>query len=115
MKSKVIVANKGNEIFIILVKENMECHFNFGTNDFFSLEDFKNLKKHPNRKLKHYAESPKYKKDLKETLDVVNNSKDYIEMCERFKKDFKSDRSYRIKEYDMELDKDATGIDLTNL
>jgi len=107
MKAKTIIAVKGQEIFIILIKENKECWFNFGTKDFFSIEDFKNLHKHPNSKIKHYATTPKFKKDYKQTENVINTSKDYLEINRKFIKDFKKDRGFKIKEQDLEVDENA--------
>ncbi len=110
MKAKGIVAIKGSEIFIIFIKINKEVYFNFGTNDWFTIEDFTNLHRHSNPKIKRHAESPKFKKDYKETLEVIETSKDYLEMNDRFVKDFKKDRGFRIKEFNLEVEDGATSF-----
>ena len=112
MKAKTLISTKGSEIFIILIREDMKCYFNFGTNDWFSIEEFKNLRKHPKAKLRHYAESPKFKRDYKETVDAINTSKNYIEIHDRFMKDFKQDRGQRIKSGDIEIEDGATSFQL---
>lgn len=104
MKAKAILTTKGREIFFIIVKENKDCLFNFGTNDWFTLEDFGNLHKHPNPKIKRHASTPKFKKDYKKTLEVVESSEDYLEIIQKFIKDFKKDRGIKIKEFDLEVD-----------
>lgn len=110
MKAKTLMSVKGGEIFIILIREDMKCYFNFGTNDWFGMEDFQNLHKHSNAKIKHYAESPKFKRDYKETIDVIETSKDYKEIYNRFYRDFKKDRGNRIKGGDIEIENGATSI-----
>lgn len=112
MKARGIFTIKGGEIIAILIKENRECYFNFGTNDWFSFEEFQNLHKHPNPKIKKHSESPKFRKDLKVTEKVIREGKDYVDICNKFQRDFKKDRGIRIKIIEMELDENATSFTL---
>lgn len=110
LNAHILTILKGNEIQVIVIREDKKCFISFGDENFFDIENLNNLKNiqklspKAKRRYEEWINSKKFKKDFNETIEVINNSKDYSEITEKFIKDYKKDRGNRIIKQDVELD-----------
>jgi len=111
IKARTITILKGNTLIMILVREDKEVFLNFGSEDWIDFKKiFEMKKKIKHQKYQEWIENPRQKKNFKETMEVIEKSKDYMEICEHFHKDFRKDRSARIAINDLEMETDKEKI-----
>lgn len=107
LKARTISILKGQQLIIILVREDKKVYMNFGSDDWIDfLQMFALQHSIKNQKYQQWVNNPHNKKNFQETLDVITNAGDYLEVCKHFVKDFKSDRGARIVTNDLELETD---------
>jgi len=95
----------GGELYFILIMEDKRVFLNFGDDNWFNVRELDNLKQlKDKRKYQQYLRSKKFKKNIAETIEIMDNSKDYEEITQKFIKDFKKDRGNRIIRNDAEID-----------
>jgi hypothetical protein len=95
LKANFLTILKGNSLIVILIREDKKVFFNFGDETWIDFDKLGKLNI-KNQRYKEYIESPKFKKQYKDTENIIKKSKDYLEITEKFKKDFKKDRSNKI-------------------
>jgi hypothetical protein len=104
LKADFITITKGHDLKVILVREDKYVSFNFGSEDWieFARMGRMDIK---NQKYQNFIKDKNFKKNYKQTQDVINNSKDYKEITQTFIKDFKKDRGNKIllNETEMEV------------
>jgi len=109
-KANFLTITKGNDIQIIVIREDKKCFICFGDDNFFDIEKLNKLKKikfkspRIQKKYEGWINSKSFKKNFKETLEVINKSKNYNEITEKFIKDYKKDRGNRIIKNKIVLD-----------
>jgi len=116
LKASFIVVIKKNEITNILVREDKRVWLNFGSDLWIEFQDLVNQKiftndSAKNKRYLNWINSPKFKRDYKQTIEVINNS-DWDGITKKFIADFKKDRGNRIWRQDIELDTDKSLSDL---
>lgn len=105
IKVSFIVVKKGSDLITILVREDKKVMFNFGSEEWIDFDRMGSLDI-KNQKYRRYIENPKFKKNHKETGEVILNN-DYKGIVEHFYKDFKKDRGNLIKVMGQEADIDG--------
>jgi len=104
-KVTFLTIKKGGELYFILIMEDKRVFLNFGDDNWFNVRELDNLKQlKDKRKYQQYLRSKKFKKNIEETIEIMDNSKDYEEITQKFIKDFKKDRGNRIIRNDAEID-----------
>jgi len=104
-KVTFLTIKKGGELYFILIMEDKRVFLNFGDDNWFNVRELDNLKQlKDKRKYQQYLRSKKFKKNIAETIEIMDNSKDYEEITQKFIKDFKKDRGNRIIRNDAEID-----------
>ncbi|HKL23633.1 MAG TPA: hypothetical protein VJ895_02680 [Candidatus Nanoarchaeia archaeon] len=109
-KAVFLTIVKGKELTLLLIKENKKVFMCFGDDNWFNFQELRNLKglsylkPSAKRKYEEWINSKKFKKDYKETEEVIENAVNYEEIIEKFIKDFKKDRGNRIWRNDTEID-----------
>ncbi|MFW6130840.1 MAG: hypothetical protein ACOC56_06600 [Atribacterota bacterium] len=111
LKASFLMIVKKGQNTNILIREDRKVWINFGSDlwiNFLKIKETKNLTKDKakNKQYIKWINSKKFKKDYKETIDVINNSSDWDEITKKFIQDFKKDRSNKIWRQDIELDTD---------
>jgi hypothetical protein len=96
---------KGNDLFTILVREDKKVMFNFGSEEWIDFDKMGKLNI-KNQKYVRYVENPRFKKDRKETEEIIKNN-DYKGIVSAFYRDFKKDRGNMITIQEQEADVDA--------
>ena len=96
-KVTFLTIKKGGELYFILIMEDKRVFLNFGDDNWFNVRELDNLKQlKDKRKYQQYLRSKKFKKNIAETIEIMDNSKDYEEITQKFIKDFKKDRGNKI-------------------
>jgi len=104
-KVTFLTIKKGGELYFILIMEDKRVFLNFGDDNWFNVRELDNLKQlKDKRKYQQYLRSKKFKKNIAETIEIMDNSKDYEEITQKFIKDFKKDRGNKIIRNDAEID-----------
>lgn len=103
LKANFITINKGHDLIVILVREDKRVYFNFGSEDWIDFTKMGRLDI-KNEKYQNFIKSKKFKKNYEETKNVIDTSKDYKEITQRFIKDFKKDRGSRVLLNEAELE-----------
>jgi len=104
-KVTFLTIKKGGELYFILIMEDKRVFLNFGDDNWFNVRELDNLKQlKDKRKYQQYLRSKKFKKNIEETIEIMDNSKDYEEITQKFIKDFKKDRGNKIIRNDAEID-----------
>lgn len=104
-KVTFLTIKKGGELYFILIMEDKRVFLNFGDDNWFNVRELDNLKQlKDKRKYKQYIKSKKFRKNIAETIEIMDNSKDYEEITQKFIKDFKKDRGNKIWRNDAEID-----------
>jgi hypothetical protein len=95
LKANWLTIKKGKDMKMILIREDKKVMFNFGSEEWidFNLMGNMDIK---NQKYQEHIKSPNFKKNYLETKKVIEISKDYEEITQKFIKDFKNDRGNRI-------------------
>jgi len=100
LKAIVITIIKGNNISLIMIQNDKKVFFNFGSEqwiDYEKIQDSKMKKMLKGHALKRYEDFLKgYKKDMIQTNKVIKESKDFIEIADKFYMDFRTDRGNKI-------------------
>ncbi len=104
-KVTFLTIKKGAEIYFILVMEDKRVFLNFGDENWFNVRELGNLDqlKHK-KKYKRYIQSKQFRKNIEETLEIMDNSNDSEEIIQKFIKDFKRDRGNKVWRNDAEID-----------
>lgn len=105
IKVSFIIIKKGNDLFTILVREDKKVMFNFGSEEWIDFEKIGKLNI-KNMKYNKYIENPRFKKDKKETEEIIKNN-NYKGIVNAFYKDFKKDRGNMITILEQEADVDV--------
>lgn len=104
IKLTFIIIKKGHDLITILVREDKKVMFNFGSEEWIDFDRMGSLDI-KDQKYRRYIENPKFKKNHKETEEVIKNN-EYKEIINHFYKDFKRDRNNLIKVIEQEADVD---------
>lgn len=104
-KVTFLTIKKGGEVYFVLVMEDKRIFLNFGDDNWFNvreLGDLNSLK--DKKKYQKYIESKDFKKNIRETLEIMDSSKNSEEIIQKFIKDFKKDRGNKVWRNDAEID-----------
>jgi len=100
LKAIVITIMKGNNISLIMIQNDKKVFFNFGSEqwiDYEKIQDSEMKKMFKGHALKRYEDFLEgYKKDMIQTNKVIKESKDFIEIADKFYMDFRTDRGNKI-------------------
>lgn len=104
-KATFLSIKKGGEIYFILVMEDKKVFINFGDDNWFDVKKIHNIKElKGKKKYEKYLSSKSFRKNIKETVETIDSSKDHLEIVEKFIKDFKKDRGNKIIKNEVEID-----------
>lgn len=110
LKAAFLSIVKGQDITILLVREDKKVFICFGDEKWFDFEqipklgNISKLTEKAKRKYESWIKSKSFKRNYRETMEVVETSSDYEEIIQKFIKDFKKDRGNRIWRNDVEID-----------